>query len=115
MELRYYLPLLLLFVLTITFIYVFFLYAPSANAISFPSTKYTTEITACKSGDSTSCIINSCSGTVRCVNGIWGGCIVSQSCIPGEETNCYTQACSVGHKTCNECGTGYSSCVFDKK
>ncbi|MDO8554645.1 MAG: hypothetical protein Q7S22_07595 [Candidatus Micrarchaeota archaeon] len=111
MELRYYLPFLIIIALTATLIYSFFLHTTLATEMPL-STKLVVETTICKSGDSEPCKINSCSGTIRCVNGIWGGCIVPQVCIPEEKINCYAQTCSIGKKTCNECGTGYGSCVF---
>ena len=105
-----YLPIVVLLVLSITIFYSFFL--PSKTSMASSTGTSASETNLCLSGNSEPCTVNSCSGIRTCTNGIWGGCIYKQICNPGEKANCYAQTCSVGTKICNQCGSGYGTCVF---
>ncbi len=106
-------PLFLLVVLLIVITYAFFgpiasQQPPSLSKISMPEP-------TCKDDERIACNNSfGCSGERVCVDGAWTGCITKRICTPGTRTQCIENFCSTGYKICNECGSGYGECVYQK-
>ncbi|MBN1169820.1 hypothetical protein JXA56_02255 [Candidatus Micrarchaeota archaeon] len=65
----------------------------------------------CIDGETKSCIVGSCNGTMACRNGKWSVCKWEILCEPGSRVPCSSEGCFNGIKICNECGTGYGNCT----
>ncbi len=105
----------LVFFLISTLAYVF-IYSP---ALSLPKSESTSSIEThsyekkivCTDGANFSCMLGPCDGIRTCKKGQWSECYIIKVCFPGSNTSCNENGCAVGHKTCNECGTGYGECT----
>jgi hypothetical protein len=65
----------------------------------------------CSAGQEIACATEkNCPGVRTCVQGEWSACIVRKICTPGAQAACFVDACAMGYKTCNPCGTGYGDC-----
>ncbi|MBI2079208.1 hypothetical protein HYT84_00460 [Candidatus Micrarchaeota archaeon] len=106
--------LVILFVLLVVVLYLF---SPSTSPFkkikSSPAAYFAPlEINECTGSESSSCNIGSCSGKKTCINGKFSECSLEIICTPGSQASCVENACANGYKTCNECGTGYSECIY---
>ncbi|HLC68596.1 MAG TPA: hypothetical protein VJH24_02050 [Candidatus Bilamarchaeaceae archaeon] len=66
---------------------------------------------SCSDGETQSCTVEGCGGERACLNGRWSGCNVPQVCPPGSRASCVENACVVGYRLCNECGSAYGECI----
>ncbi len=114
MEFPQLIAIFLVFFLIASLVYVFY-YIP---ALSLPSTKDLKKSASielkqivCNNGVNVTCPLGSCDGIRTCKNGQWSECYLIKICFPGANTSCNENGCAVGHKTCNECGTGYGECT----
>lgn len=66
----------------------------------------------CEQGQTKDCITtNQCDGKQTCKNNEWATCKTNPIiCKPNTRTGCSLNSCEFGMKTCNQCGTSYSSC-----
>ncbi len=67
----------------------------------------------CKDGAVRGCTLEGCKGVEKCINGQWNGCTWERICTPGEKVPCSQNACSLGYKICNKCGTAFSECIME--
>jgi len=115
-----YMPFLLIFLLIFSLFYAFFL-APSFSSINLlgQSNSYFEDekiksAQQCEEGSRISCVITSCYGYKICRNGVLSECIIEKICNPNSKAICAENFCSTGYKICNECGTAYSDCIYQK-
>jgi len=71
------------------------------------------KVKECEAGETRDCLTHDgCDGTQRCVDYEWTPCKKNRMvCRPGQRKACAYTPCKVGHKECNECGTGYGPCL----
>lgn len=81
-------------------------YSPPPAPGTLPGTQ-----PACKDGLTQYCTVGNCSGLSTCAGNAWGGCKWERVCTPGSKVPCLKNNCPYALKECNECGTGYGSCV----
>lgn len=65
---------------------------------------------SCIEGETRTCSVNECGGIQTCKNGVFSSCMWKQACTPNEVVPCVVNGCAVAYKTCNICGTSFSSC-----
>lgn len=106
-----FLPVLLFFILFVSFFYIFFYQrGTEVPIISFQNTIQEKE---CEEGEIATCVKDGCDGTMECINGKFSSCSIEKICVPGSKIGCAMDSCTTGYKTCNECGTGYGECIID--
>ena len=66
----------------------------------------------CSEGQTQACSLGSCSGQMRCINGVWSGCRWDTICTPGSRVPCLSNGCVYAVKECDSCGTGYTACFL---
>ena len=64
----------------------------------------------CVNGETRACSVNACGGIQTCNDGVFSSCSWKQTCTPNEIVPCVVNGCAVAYKTCNICGTSFSSC-----
>lgn len=71
------------------------------------------KIKECEPGSTRDCLTEAgCDGKQTCTDYRWSSCRQNKRiCRPGYRKPCAYTPCIVGHKVCNECGTGYGPCL----
>ncbi len=106
-------PLVFFFLIITLLVYALFVILSSGVTTPFknPVGPSVPSVLSCVDGLTRFCELGGCVGITTCLSGRWGGCQFDSVCRPGTTAPCTRDGCAYGIKMCNECGTGYGSCI----